>query len=145
MSNTLSDEVKAFLNEPRFAVLATQHANGTIQQTVMWYELRDNVIMMNTLAGRVKDGNLRRSPNASICVENGYQFVTINGTVDFDEDVQTARDDIYALARRYNPDFKDGENFYADQSDNFFVGNAFPTCGINFTAQEIMGQTKENQ
>ncbi len=109
MSNTLSDEVKAFLNEPRFAVLATQHANGTIQQTVMWYELRDNVIMMNTLAGRVKDGNLRRSPNASICVENGYQFVTINGTVDFDEDVQTARDDIYALARRYNPDFKDGD------------------------------------
>ena len=109
MSNTLTDEVKAFLNEPRFAVLATQHANGTIQQTVMWYELRDNVIMMNTLAGRVKDGNLRRSPNASICVENGYQFVTINGTVDFDEDVQTARDDIYALARRYNPDFKDGD------------------------------------
>ena len=32
-----------------------------------------------------------------------------------------------------------------DKSDNFFVGNSFPTCGINFTAQEIMGQTKENQ
>jgi ribose transport system substrate-binding protein len=43
------------------------------------------------------------------------------------------------------PDFKDGENYYSDQSDNFFVGNDFPTCGINFTAQEIMGQTKENQ
>jgi ribose transport system substrate-binding protein len=41
--------------------------------------------------------------------------------------------------------FKDGENYYSDQSDNFFVGNSFPTCGINFTAQEIMGQTKENQ
>src|SRR5690554_1752924 len=44
------------------------------------------------------------------------------------------------LAIVEDPDFKDGENFYADQSDNFFVGNAFPTCGINFTAQEIMGQ-----
>jgi ribose transport system substrate-binding protein len=37
------------------------------------------------------------------------------------------------------------KDFYPDQSNNFFVGNSFPTCGINFTAQEIMGQTKENQ
>ena len=49
------------------------------------------------------------------------------------------------LAIVQDPDFKDGENFYADQSDNFFVGNSFPTCGINFTAQEIMGQSKENK
>lgn len=44
-----------------------------------------------------------------------------------------------------DPDFKKGQDYYPDQSDNFFVGNSFPTCGINFTAQEIMGQTKENQ
>jgi ribose transport system substrate-binding protein len=49
------------------------------------------------------------------------------------------------LAIVEDPDFKDGVNYYADQSDNFFVGNAFPTCGINFTAQEIMGQTQSNQ
>jgi ribose transport system substrate-binding protein len=49
------------------------------------------------------------------------------------------------LAQVEDPNFKDGENFYADQSDNFFVGNAFPTCGINFTAQEIMGQSEQNQ
>jgi ribose transport system substrate-binding protein len=49
------------------------------------------------------------------------------------------------LAIVEDPDFKDGENYYADLSDNFFVGNSFPTCGINFSAAEIMGQTKENQ
>jgi ribose transport system substrate-binding protein len=49
------------------------------------------------------------------------------------------------LAIVEDPDFKDGENYYSDQSDNFFVGNAFPTCGINFTAQEIMGQSEANQ
>jgi ribose transport system substrate-binding protein len=49
------------------------------------------------------------------------------------------------LAIVEDPDFKDGVNFYSDQSDNFFVGNAFPTCGINFTAQEIMGQSQANQ
>ena len=49
------------------------------------------------------------------------------------------------LAIVEDPDFKDGVNYYSSQSDNFFVGNAFPTCGINFTAQEIMGQTQANQ
>jgi len=49
------------------------------------------------------------------------------------------------LAIVEDPDFKDGVNYYSNQSDNFFVGNAFPTCGINFTAQEIMGQTQANQ
>ena len=49
------------------------------------------------------------------------------------------------LAIVEHPDFKAGENYYPDQSDNFFVGNSFPTCGINFSAQEIMGQSKENQ
>jgi len=49
------------------------------------------------------------------------------------------------LAIVEDPDFKDGDNYYASQSDNFFVGNAFPTCGINFTAQEIMGQSEANQ
>lgn len=49
------------------------------------------------------------------------------------------------LAIVEDPGFKDGENFYADQSDNFFVGNSFPSCGINFTAQEIMGQDKADQ
>jgi ribose transport system substrate-binding protein len=49
------------------------------------------------------------------------------------------------LAIVEDPNFKDGENYYSSQSDNFFVGNAFPTCGINFTAQEIMGQSEANQ
>jgi len=49
------------------------------------------------------------------------------------------------LALAEDPNLKDGEDFYAKLSDNFFVGNSFPTCNINFSAPEIMGQTKENQ
>jgi len=49
------------------------------------------------------------------------------------------------LATTEDPNFKDGENFYSKEGDNFFVGNSFPTCGINFTAQEIMGQSEGNQ
>jgi ribose transport system substrate-binding protein len=49
------------------------------------------------------------------------------------------------LAIVEDPNFKKDQDYFPDQSNNFFVGNSFPTCGINFTAQEIMGQTKENQ
>ncbi len=48
------------------------------------------------------------------------------------------------LAIVEDPNFKPGQDYFPDQSDNFFVGNSFPTCNINFTAQEIMGQSKDN-
>jgi ribose transport system substrate-binding protein len=40
---------------------------------------------------------------------------------------------------------KAGVNYFPGESDNFFVGNSFPTCGINFSAQEIMQQSQGNQ
>jgi ribose transport system substrate-binding protein len=49
------------------------------------------------------------------------------------------------LAIVEDPNFKKDVDYFPDQSNNFFVGNSFPTCKINFTAQEIMGQSKENQ
>ena len=49
------------------------------------------------------------------------------------------------LAHVEDPDFKAGVNVFPDQTDNFFVGNSFPTCGIEFTAQEIMGRSEANQ
>ncbi len=49
------------------------------------------------------------------------------------------------LAKAEDPNFKDGRDFYSKESDNFFVGNSFPTCHINFTAQEIMAQSKDNK
>ena len=49
------------------------------------------------------------------------------------------------LAVASYPDMEAGRDYFPDESDNFFVGNSFPTCGINFSAQEIMGQTKENE
>jgi PPOX class probable F420-dependent enzyme len=95
---TLSDDVRAFLEEKRFAVLATINSDGSPQQTIMWYELQGDEIMMNTRDGRVKAGNFRRDPRASICVEEGYRGVTIQGTVRLVEDSEVAQADIRRLA-----------------------------------------------
>lgn len=100
----LSDQVRAFLSEPRFAVLATIGASGVPQQTVMWYDLDGDDVLMNTARGRLKDKYLQRDPRASICVEDGYRYVTIAGAVTFDEDPATTQADIARLARRYEPE-----------------------------------------
>ncbi len=100
----LQESVRAFLNEPRFAVLGTVNADGSPQQTVMWFELRGDHIMMNTLRGRKKDRNLLRDGRASICVEDGQRYVTIDGRVNIVDDPAVGQEDIAALARRYEGD-----------------------------------------
>lgn len=110
----LDAKVRDFLDEQRFAVLATINKNGAPQQTVMWYELQDDRIMMNTAEGRVKAGNLRRDPRVSICVEDGYRFVTITGRIELNEDREQALADIHSLAVRYH-----GQSKADDMMDGF--------------------------
>ena len=98
----LSGAGRAFLAEVRFATLATINPDGSIQQTVMWYELRGDHIMMNTARGRKKDLNLVRDPRVSICVEDGYRFVTVAGAAELIDDRETNQADIRALATRYH-------------------------------------------
>ncbi|WP_207477205.1 sugar ABC transporter substrate-binding protein [Arenibaculum pallidiluteum] len=38
-----------------------------------------------------------------------------------------------------------GKNYWPELGDNFFTGNAFPDCGVNLSATEIMAQTKEDK
>jgi PPOX class probable F420-dependent enzyme len=98
----LRDDVRAFLEETRHAVLATVNANGSPQQTVMWYELRGETIVMNTRRGRKKDRNLIRDPRASVCFEDGIRYVTLEGVIEMNDDPASAQADIAALARRYH-------------------------------------------
>ena len=103
---TLSSQARAFLNEKRFAVLATINPDGAVQQTTMWYLLEGDTIVMNTKAGRLKERNLRRDPRISICVEDGYNYVTISGTVELIDDPEISQRDIHRLAVRYHGEGK---------------------------------------
>ena len=100
--NPLTDQVRAFLAERRFGVAATVNPDGTPQQSVMWYDLRGDRIMMNTLVGRRKELNLKRDPRISLCVEDEYDYVTITGTATLDYDPERSQADIRALAVRYD-------------------------------------------
>jgi PPOX class probable F420-dependent enzyme len=98
----LNEHVRQFLSQPHFAAIATINADGTPQQTVIWYELEGDEIVMNTAAGRVKEVNLRRDSRVSICVVDGYAYVTITGRARLIDDQPTAQADIRRLAIRYH-------------------------------------------
>jgi PPOX class probable F420-dependent enzyme len=115
MPAQLSDDVRTFLQEPRFAVLATINKDGTPQLTTMWYLLEGDTIVMNTKVGRTKERNMRRDPRISVCFEDGYSYLTISGTVEMIDDQKIAQNDIYRLAVRY-----DGEEAAKRQMEEEF-------------------------
>jgi PPOX class probable F420-dependent enzyme len=98
----LTPEVRAFLEERRFAVVASIRADGLPHQTVMWYALRGDTIMLNEGSARVRSKHLHRDPRLSFCVEDGGRYVTITGPCELQSDDQEAAlADIVALAVRY--------------------------------------------
>ncbi|MGI8825822.1 MAG: PPOX class F420-dependent oxidoreductase [Chloroflexota bacterium] len=98
MPQPLTDQSRRFLEEQRFAVLSTLNPDGTPQQSTVWYEVQGDEIMMNTKRGRLKDRNLRRDPRCSVCVEDGYTYVAIRGTVRLIDDQETTQADVRRLA-----------------------------------------------
>lgn len=111
----LSPEVRAFLEERRFGVLATINPDGSVQQTVMWYLLEGDTIVMNTLRGRRKDKNILRDPRLSLSVEAEGLFVTVSGKATIDPDPERGQRTARALAVRY-----DGEESAEEQMANGF-------------------------
>jgi PPOX class probable F420-dependent enzyme len=86
----------------RFGVLATINRDGTPQQSVVWYDLQGDDILMNTRRGRLKDRNLVRDPRCSLCVEEENEYVTVRGTVTLIDEQERAQADIHRLAVRYD-------------------------------------------
>jgi PPOX class probable F420-dependent enzyme len=98
----LTPEVRAFLAERRFAVVAAIRADGLPHQTVMWYELRGDAVLLNEVAARARSKHLRRDPRLSLCVEDGDRYVALRGPCALQSaDQEAALNDIVALAVRY--------------------------------------------
>jgi PPOX class probable F420-dependent enzyme len=100
----IADNVRAFLEEPRFAVMATINASGTPQLTVMWYALAEgaDVVVLNSMRGLIKDRNLRRDSRMSLCVEGGPRYVALEGRAELiDDRAQQEREVNELIAPRY--------------------------------------------
>jgi PPOX class probable F420-dependent enzyme len=98
----LTPAVRAFLEERRFAVVASIREDGLPHQTVMWYALRGDTILLNEGRARTRSRHLRRDPRLSVCIEDEARYVTLTGTCELQSaDQSAALADIVALAIRY--------------------------------------------
>jgi PPOX class probable F420-dependent enzyme len=100
-TSKIDDIIRAFLEQPNFCVLATLNRDGSPQLTVMWYELVDDIVVLNMTRGLVKDRNLRRDPRAAVCIEDGARFVTLSGPTELVEDRAIQEAEVNRLAIRY--------------------------------------------
>src|SRR5438067_416150 len=98
----LTSAVRAFLEERRYATVATINESGMPQLTAIWYALQGDEVLMNTASGRLKHRNLQRDPRVAICVVDGERYVTLYGRATLIDDQDQAREDDYQLAIRYD-------------------------------------------
>ena len=99
--------MRAFLDAPRVATIATVTAAGTPVQAVIWFRLDpDGTILVNSRLPRRWATALLLSRRASLSVideRDGMRWLGIDGhVVDVDDDLDRARADIVALAHRYD-------------------------------------------
>jgi PPOX class probable F420-dependent enzyme len=84
-------EVEAFIAANRTATLATIGPDGRPHLVAMWYGIVDGCIAFETVSKSQKAINLRRDPRASLLIESGetyrtLQGVSIDGTVEVIDD-----------------------------------------------------------
>ena len=109
-TSILPDAVRAFLEQPHVASVATTDDDGPPRQAVVWYRLEpDGRILLNSRTPRRWCANLVRDPRVAISVIDAADGVPL-GRADrrvveeVVDDVERARDDIVALAHRYRPE-----------------------------------------
>ena len=108
IESALTDQVRAWLTaELRFPVLAVLDRHGRPTQSVMWFDLdpdQPDTVLLNSMTRRAKVGWLRRDPRVSLCFEDRYDWVALQGTVEIDDDPERSMAMIKRLARRYGVD-----------------------------------------
>jgi PPOX class probable F420-dependent enzyme len=103
-TRSVDPEIAAFLDVPRFAVVATLRPDGSAHQAVVWYLFDGAVVTINSAPHRRWPSDLRRDPRISVMVEDGASYVALYGSVEIDDDQDRAQADIAAMARRYHPE-----------------------------------------
>ena len=100
---TLDDPaVTRLLTEPNHAVISTFNEDGSVHGTVVWVDLVDGSVAVNTAVGRRWPSNLERDPRITLVIYdqgNPYEYVEVRGRVR--GRTEGADDHIDRLAKKY--------------------------------------------
>jgi PPOX class probable F420-dependent enzyme len=107
MTAALTGDIRTFVDDLRFATIATTDPDGAPRQAVVWYTIDGDEIVFNSRTGRRWPTNLLRDRRVSVAIPDGadgYRWVGLTGSVRPVTDQATAQADIAAMARRYHAD-----------------------------------------
>jgi PPOX class probable F420-dependent enzyme len=102
MADLNDPAVRALLEQPNHAVLSTINPDGSVHNAVVWVNVEDGAVAVNTARGRAWPTNLERDPRANLVVinqSNPYEYVEIRG--DASTVTEGADEHIDALAQKY--------------------------------------------
>jgi len=74
-----TEQQRVFLDATRYAVVGTLNADGSIQQTVVWFIREGQQLRFSAGASSVKAANLRRGPTITLTVADGGRYLTVSG------------------------------------------------------------------
>jgi len=78
------EDIEAFVDDRRIAVLAYVRADGRPNQVPIWYTYKDGAFFMTTVTGGPKERALARSPRVCLTIQDEappYKAVIIDGEV----------------------------------------------------------------
>ena len=100
---TIEDpQVARLLTEPNHAVVSTFNDDGSVHSTVVWVDVLDGKVAVNTAVGRTWPTNLERDPRVTVLVHdqgNPYEYVEIRGRAQ--GRTEGADEHIDRLAKKY--------------------------------------------
>jgi PPOX class probable F420-dependent enzyme len=100
---SLSDPaVSELLTKPNHAVLSTINKDGSVHSAMVWLNVEDGKLAVNSAKGRVWPTNLERDPRTTVLLlnqENPYEYVEIKGSAE--ETTEGAEEHIDTLAQKY--------------------------------------------
>jgi PPOX class probable F420-dependent enzyme len=107
----LTEAQRQFLENPFVGVVTTLQPDGMPQSTVVWVDVDEEGVSVNTAYGRVKPRNLERDPRLSLVVvdpNDPYRWFKLSGTGTLVDD--GADEQIDRLSKKYT-----GRDVYASR------------------------------
>ena len=101
MASITDDGVRPLLDKKNHAVCSSLNEDGSIHSAVVWVDVEDGKLAINSAQGRKWPTNLQRNPTVNILVydeDNPYDYVEVRGRAVEGTDAEAHID---RLAKKY--------------------------------------------
>jgi PPOX class probable F420-dependent enzyme len=102
MADLNDSGVQELLTQPNYAVVSTVNDDGSLHTAVVWADIDDGKVAVNSAIGRKWPTNLEKNPNIAVTIyKDGdpYDYVAVTGTATGTTD--GADEHIDRLAKKY--------------------------------------------